>query len=144
MEGWGEGWWASGVRSEPPTGDEVSRVWQVPVPSLPAGVHEAGKAVEKADAIFSQERDPRFAEMFAGIGACKCPDGGQRGCVWVHGRCLARERHRPASRGARTQMGAPTDGAGVGGPVLSPPQCPPPPLTPAWLLPHPSPGAAHV
>ncbi|KAK1327747.1 hypothetical protein QTO34_012653 [Cnephaeus nilssonii] len=42
---------------------------QVPVPSLPAGVHEAGKGVEKADAIFSQERDPRFAEMFAGIGA---------------------------------------------------------------------------
>ncbi|XP_045417345.1 aryl hydrocarbon receptor nuclear translocator 2 isoform X2 [Lemur catta] len=42
---------------------------QVPVPNLPAGVHEAGKSVEKADAIFSQERDPRFAEMFAGIGA---------------------------------------------------------------------------
>lgn len=44
---------------------------QVPVPNLPAGVHEAGKSVEKADAIFSQERDPRFAEMFAGISACK-------------------------------------------------------------------------
>nr|KAF6409014.1 aryl hydrocarbon receptor nuclear translocator 2 [Rousettus aegyptiacus] len=42
---------------------------QVPVPSLPAGVHESGKSVEKADAIFSQERDPRFAEMFAGISA---------------------------------------------------------------------------
>ncbi|XP_034523679.1 aryl hydrocarbon receptor nuclear translocator 2 isoform X1 [Ailuropoda melanoleuca] len=42
---------------------------QVPVPNLPAGVHEAGKSVEKADAIFSQERDPRFAEMFAGISA---------------------------------------------------------------------------
>ncbi|XP_045437568.1 aryl hydrocarbon receptor nuclear translocator 2 isoform X2 [Pipistrellus kuhlii] len=41
----------------------------VPVPSLPGGVHEAGKGVEKADTIFSQERDPRFAEMFAGIGA---------------------------------------------------------------------------
>lgn len=48
---------------------------QVPVPNLPASVHEAGKSVEKADAIFSQERDPRFAEMFAGMGACKCPDG---------------------------------------------------------------------
>lgn len=46
---------------------------QVPVPNLPAGVHEAGKSVEKADTIFPQERDPRFAEMFAGIGACKCP-----------------------------------------------------------------------
>lgn len=45
---------------------------QVPVPSLPAGVHESGKSVEKADAIFSQERDPRFAEMFAGISACEC------------------------------------------------------------------------
>lgn len=44
---------------------------QVPVPNLPASVHEAGKSVEKADAIFSQERDPRFAEMFAGISACK-------------------------------------------------------------------------
>ncbi|XP_047592183.1 aryl hydrocarbon receptor nuclear translocator 2 isoform X1 [Lutra lutra] len=42
---------------------------QVPVPNLPAGVHETGKSVEKADAIFSQERDPRFAEMFAGISA---------------------------------------------------------------------------
>nr|XP_044616370.1 aryl hydrocarbon receptor nuclear translocator 2 isoform X4 [Equus asinus] len=42
---------------------------QVPVPNLPAGVHEAGKSVEKADTIFSQERDPRFAEMFAGISA---------------------------------------------------------------------------
>ena len=31
------------------------------------------KSVEKADAIFSQERDPRFAEMFAGISACKFP-----------------------------------------------------------------------
>lgn len=47
---------------------------QVPVPNLPAAVHEAGKSVEKADTIFPQERDPRFAEMFAGIGACKCPD----------------------------------------------------------------------
>lgn len=44
------------------------------MPSLPAGVHEAGKSVEKADALFSQERDPRFAEMFAGISACKCLD----------------------------------------------------------------------
>ncbi|KAI4560139.1 hypothetical protein MJT46_012377 [Ovis ammon polii x Ovis aries] len=42
---------------------------QVPVPNLPAGVHDAGKSVEKADTIFSQERDPRFAEMFAGISA---------------------------------------------------------------------------
>lgn len=44
---------------------------QVPVPSIPANVHEGGKSVEKPDAIFSQERDPRFAEMFAGITACK-------------------------------------------------------------------------
>ncbi|XP_054997847.1 aryl hydrocarbon receptor nuclear translocator 2 isoform X2 [Sorex araneus] len=42
---------------------------QVPVPSIPAGVHEASKSVEKADTLFSQERDPRFAEMFAGISA---------------------------------------------------------------------------
>ncbi|NXC12835.1 ARNT2 protein, partial [Corythaeola cristata] len=42
---------------------------QVPVPSIPANVHEGGKSVEKPDAIFSQERDPRFAEMFAGMTA---------------------------------------------------------------------------
>uniref|UniRef100_G3WIA9 Aryl hydrocarbon receptor nuclear translocator 2 n=1 Tax=Sarcophilus harrisii TaxID=9305 RepID=G3WIA9_SARHA len=42
---------------------------QVPVPNIPANVHETGKPVEKADTIFSQERDPRFAEMFAGITA---------------------------------------------------------------------------
>lgn len=55
---------------------------QVPVPNLPASVHEAGKSVEKADAIFSQERDPRFAEMFAGISACKFWNGtaAWRGC----------------------------------------------------------------
>lgn len=40
---------------------------QVPVPTL--AVHEAGKAVDKADALFSQERDPRFSDMFGGIGA---------------------------------------------------------------------------
>lgn len=44
---------------------------QVPVPSIQANVHEGGKSVEKPDAIFSQERDPRFAEMFAGITTCK-------------------------------------------------------------------------
>lgn len=59
---------------------------QVPVPNLPAGVHEAGKSVEKADAIFSQERDPRFAEMFAGISACKFPDGAEVARMWVY-RC---------------------------------------------------------
>lgn len=51
------------------------------MPSLPAGVHEAGKSAEKADGIFSQERDPRFAEMFAGISACKFPAAPTcRGC----------------------------------------------------------------
>ncbi|XP_026532911.1 aryl hydrocarbon receptor nuclear translocator 2 [Notechis scutatus] len=42
---------------------------QVPVPSIQSNVHEGGKAVEKPDTIFTQERDPRFAEMFAGITA---------------------------------------------------------------------------
>ncbi|XP_037767115.2 aryl hydrocarbon receptor nuclear translocator 2 isoform X2 [Chelonia mydas] len=42
---------------------------QVPVPNIPANVHEGGKPVEKPDAIFSQEQNPRFAEMFAGITA---------------------------------------------------------------------------
>ncbi|KAE8618172.1 hypothetical protein XENTR_v10009297 [Xenopus tropicalis] len=43
---------------------------QVPVPNLAANVHEGGKSVvDKPDPIFSQDRDPRFAEMFAGITA---------------------------------------------------------------------------
>uniref|UniRef100_A0A8C9TZH7 Aryl hydrocarbon receptor nuclear translocator 2 n=1 Tax=Scleropages formosus TaxID=113540 RepID=A0A8C9TZH7_SCLFO len=33
---------------------------QVPVATVPAGVHEAGKAIDKTEAMFSQERDPRF------------------------------------------------------------------------------------
>ncbi|KAM7152296.1 aryl hydrocarbon receptor nuclear translocator 2 isoform 4-T4 [Macrochelys suwanniensis] len=40
---------------------------QVPVPNIPTNVHEGGKPVEKPDTIFSQEQNPRFAEMFAGI-----------------------------------------------------------------------------
>nr|XP_033776463.1 aryl hydrocarbon receptor nuclear translocator 2 isoform X1 [Geotrypetes seraphini] len=43
---------------------------QVPVSNLSSSVHESGKpVVDKPDPIFSQERDPRFAEMFAGITA---------------------------------------------------------------------------
>uniref|UniRef100_A0A8C5GI55 Aryl hydrocarbon receptor nuclear translocator 2 n=1 Tax=Gouania willdenowi TaxID=441366 RepID=A0A8C5GI55_GOUWI len=37
-----------------------------------SGVHEAGKSIDKTEALFSQERDPRFAEMYSGISACKC------------------------------------------------------------------------
>ncbi|XP_051520668.1 aryl hydrocarbon receptor nuclear translocator 2 isoform X2 [Myxocyprinus asiaticus] len=40
---------------------------QVPVSSVPAGVHEAGKAIDKTDSLFSQERDPRFSDMYTGI-----------------------------------------------------------------------------
>ncbi|XP_023669621.1 aryl hydrocarbon receptor nuclear translocator 2 isoform X2 [Paramormyrops kingsleyae] len=40
---------------------------QVPVASVPAGVHDGGKAIDKTEAIFSQERDPRFSDMYAGI-----------------------------------------------------------------------------
>lgn len=74
---------------------------QVPVPNLPAGVHEAGKSVEKADAIFSQERDPRFAEMFAGISACKFPDGALAWRVWERGLRPGHQRYPPAGRGPR-------------------------------------------
>ncbi|XP_075714274.1 aryl hydrocarbon receptor nuclear translocator 2 isoform X4 [Rhinoderma darwinii] len=43
---------------------------QVPVPNLSGNVHEGGKSVvDKSESIFSQDRDPRFAEMFAGITA---------------------------------------------------------------------------
>ncbi|XP_040891284.1 aryl hydrocarbon receptor nuclear translocator 2 isoform X2 [Toxotes jaculatrix] len=40
---------------------------QVPVASVSSGVHEAGKSIDKTEALFSQERDPRFAEMYTGI-----------------------------------------------------------------------------
>uniref|UniRef100_A0A674ENA1 Aryl-hydrocarbon receptor nuclear translocator 2 n=1 Tax=Salmo trutta TaxID=8032 RepID=A0A674ENA1_SALTR len=40
---------------------------QVPVPSVGGGVHEAGKNTDKTDTMFSQERDPRFADMYSGI-----------------------------------------------------------------------------
>ncbi|XP_018619274.1 aryl hydrocarbon receptor nuclear translocator 2 isoform X2 [Scleropages formosus] len=40
---------------------------QVPVATVPAGVHEAGKAIDKTEAMFSQERDPRFADMYTSI-----------------------------------------------------------------------------
>ncbi|XP_056463607.1 aryl hydrocarbon receptor nuclear translocator 2 isoform X2 [Gadus chalcogrammus] len=40
---------------------------QVPVTSVGGGVHEAGKSIEKTEALFSQERDPRFSEMYTGI-----------------------------------------------------------------------------
>uniref|UniRef100_A0A8C9TG24 Aryl hydrocarbon receptor nuclear translocator 2 n=1 Tax=Scleropages formosus TaxID=113540 RepID=A0A8C9TG24_SCLFO len=38
-------------------------------PSVTSGVHEAGKALDKADGLFSQGRDTRFAEVFAGMSA---------------------------------------------------------------------------
>uniref|UniRef100_A0A672SGB9 Aryl hydrocarbon receptor nuclear translocator 2 n=1 Tax=Sinocyclocheilus grahami TaxID=75366 RepID=A0A672SGB9_SINGR len=40
---------------------------QVPVASIPAGIHEAGKTIDKTDSLFSQERDPRFSDMYTGI-----------------------------------------------------------------------------
>ncbi|XP_049897119.1 aryl hydrocarbon receptor nuclear translocator 2 isoform X1 [Epinephelus moara] len=40
---------------------------QVPVASVSSGVHEAGKNIDKTEVLFSQERDPRFAEMYTGI-----------------------------------------------------------------------------
>eukprot|EP00064_Thunnus_orientalis_P002551 superscaffoldBa00000191_g2558 len=36
---------------------------QVPVASVSSGVHEAGKNIDKTEALFSQDRDPRFAEI---------------------------------------------------------------------------------
>ncbi|XP_077420560.1 aryl hydrocarbon receptor nuclear translocator 2 [Vanacampus margaritifer] len=40
---------------------------QVPVASVSSGVHETGKSIDKPEALFSQERDPRFAEMYTSI-----------------------------------------------------------------------------
>uniref|UniRef100_A0A8D0A826 Aryl-hydrocarbon receptor nuclear translocator 2 n=1 Tax=Sander lucioperca TaxID=283035 RepID=A0A8D0A826_SANLU len=42
---------------------------QVPVASVSSGVHEAGKNIDKTEILFSQERDPRFSEMYTGISA---------------------------------------------------------------------------
>uniref|UniRef100_A0A3P9D1G7 Aryl hydrocarbon receptor nuclear translocator 2 n=1 Tax=Maylandia zebra TaxID=106582 RepID=A0A3P9D1G7_9CICH len=42
---------------------------QVPVASVGSGVHEAGKNIDKTEALFSQERDPRFADMYTSISA---------------------------------------------------------------------------
>uniref|UniRef100_H2RP42 Aryl hydrocarbon receptor nuclear translocator 2 n=1 Tax=Takifugu rubripes TaxID=31033 RepID=H2RP42_TAKRU len=44
---------------------------QVPVPSVSSGVHEAVKNTDKTETLFSQERDPRFAEMYTGISSYK-------------------------------------------------------------------------
>uniref|UniRef100_A0A8D0AEK5 Aryl hydrocarbon receptor nuclear translocator 2 n=1 Tax=Sander lucioperca TaxID=283035 RepID=A0A8D0AEK5_SANLU len=43
---------------------------QVPVASVSSGVHEAGKNIDKTEILFSQERDPRFSEMYTGISGC--------------------------------------------------------------------------
>lgn len=43
---------------------------QVPVASVSSGVHETGKNIDKTEALFSQERDPRFAEMYTSISGC--------------------------------------------------------------------------
>ncbi|TRY77614.1 hypothetical protein DNTS_005770, partial [Danionella cerebrum] len=40
---------------------------QVPVSSVPGGVHESGKSIDKSDSLFSQERDPRFSDMYSSI-----------------------------------------------------------------------------
>uniref|UniRef100_A0A665TR65 Aryl hydrocarbon receptor nuclear translocator 2 n=1 Tax=Echeneis naucrates TaxID=173247 RepID=A0A665TR65_ECHNA len=44
---------------------------QVPVASVSSGVHEAGKSIDKTEALFSQERDPRFADMYTSISSYK-------------------------------------------------------------------------
>ncbi|XP_053369053.1 aryl hydrocarbon receptor nuclear translocator 2 isoform X4 [Clarias gariepinus] len=40
---------------------------QVPVGSVPGSVHEAAKSIDKTETLFSQERDPRFSDMYTGI-----------------------------------------------------------------------------
>ncbi|XP_047219213.1 aryl hydrocarbon receptor nuclear translocator 2 isoform X2 [Girardinichthys multiradiatus] len=40
---------------------------QVPVPGVSSGVHDTGKTINKTETLFSQERDPRFAEMYTSI-----------------------------------------------------------------------------
>ncbi|XP_043996015.1 aryl hydrocarbon receptor nuclear translocator 2 [Gambusia affinis] len=40
---------------------------QVPVAGVSSGVHDTGKTIDKTETLFSQERDPRFAEMYTSI-----------------------------------------------------------------------------
>lgn len=40
---------------------------QVPVPSVSTGVHDNTKNIDKTEVLFSQERDPRFTEMYTAI-----------------------------------------------------------------------------
>ncbi|XP_066504055.1 aryl hydrocarbon receptor nuclear translocator 2 [Hoplias malabaricus] len=40
---------------------------QVPVGGVSTGVHEASKSIDKTETLFSQERDPRFSDMYTGI-----------------------------------------------------------------------------
>uniref|UniRef100_A0A6Q2ZIY2 Aryl hydrocarbon receptor nuclear translocator 2 n=1 Tax=Esox lucius TaxID=8010 RepID=A0A6Q2ZIY2_ESOLU len=58
-----------------PYSDEIEYIictnTNVSVPSVGGGVHEAGKNIDKTDAMFSQERDPRFTDMYSGISGCK-------------------------------------------------------------------------
>ncbi|XP_072554371.1 aryl hydrocarbon receptor nuclear translocator 2-like isoform X1 [Paramormyrops kingsleyae] len=49
------------------TGTPAYDLTQVPVPGAAAGVHEAGKTLEKQDGMFSQEPDARFVDVYAGM-----------------------------------------------------------------------------
>ncbi|XP_032906379.1 aryl hydrocarbon receptor nuclear translocator 2 isoform X2 [Amblyraja radiata] len=40
---------------------------QVPVSSVSAGVQDHGKSMDKTDPLFSQDRDPRFTDIYTGI-----------------------------------------------------------------------------
>ncbi|GCC34590.1 hypothetical protein chiPu_0013065 [Chiloscyllium punctatum] len=40
---------------------------QVPVATVSAGVQEHGKSIDKTDPLFSQDRDPRFTDIYTGI-----------------------------------------------------------------------------
>ncbi|TSK53829.1 Aryl hydrocarbon receptor nuclear translocator 2 [Bagarius yarrelli] len=42
----------------------------VPVGNVAGSVHEAGKNIDKTETLFSQERDPRFSDMYTGISGC--------------------------------------------------------------------------
>uniref|UniRef100_A0A671TIH7 Aryl hydrocarbon receptor nuclear translocator 2 n=1 Tax=Sparus aurata TaxID=8175 RepID=A0A671TIH7_SPAAU len=57
-----------------PYSDEIEYIictnTNVPVASVSSGVHETGKTIDKTEALFSQERDPRFAEMYTSISGC--------------------------------------------------------------------------
>uniref|UniRef100_A0A8C5C980 Aryl-hydrocarbon receptor nuclear translocator 2 n=1 Tax=Gadus morhua TaxID=8049 RepID=A0A8C5C980_GADMO len=92
------------TNSPPPPSYVLSLSPQVPVTSVGGGVHEAGKSIEKTEALFSQERDPRFSEMYTGISGGRMKRKKQTHSHAVHDRRSRRTHKRPAPNMQRSKQ----------------------------------------